>query len=82
MSATPEELKERIEAGIPGAVVAVPIAAAINRAAPELRRPASAAATPGTPTTGPTSSPDPPDTAAVSSPASVASDSGLGAEPR
>jgi predicted PurR-regulated permease PerM len=71
-----------VVAGIPGAVVAVPIAAAINRAAPELRRPASAAATPSTPTTGPTSSPDPPDTAAVSSPAPVASDSGLGAEPR
>ena len=70
-----------VVAGIPGAVVAVPIAAAINRAAPELRRPASAA-TPGTPTTGPTSSPDPPDTAAVPSPAPVASDSGLGAEPR
>jgi predicted PurR-regulated permease PerM len=35
-----------VVAGIPGAVVAVPIAAAINRAAPELRRPVVALAGP------------------------------------
>src|SRR6202012_1760226 len=54
---------------IPGAVVAVPVAAAINRAAPELRRrPARLAATPGTSAGAPASAPDlperpgPPDT--------------------
>jgi predicted PurR-regulated permease PerM len=73
-------------AGIPGAVVAVPIAAAINRAAPELRRrPAPVAATPGTSTAGPASAPDlpdPPDPADPAGQEPVASDSGLGAEPR
>ena len=73
-------------AGIPGAVVAVPVAAAINRAAPELRRrPARVAATPGTSTAGPASPPDlpdPPDPADPAGPEPAASDSGLGAEPR
>src|ERR1700744_5905666 len=73
-------------AGIPGAVVAVPVAAAINRAAPELRRrPARLAATPGTSTAGPARPPDlpdPPDPADPAGPEPAASDSGLGAEPR
>ena len=51
-------------AGVPGAVVAVPTAAAIVRAWPELRRPPD---TPDTPDT-----PDPPDTAAAAGPASQA----------
>jgi predicted PurR-regulated permease PerM len=54
-----------VVAGIPGAVVAVPIAAAINRAVPELRRrpatPTTPADTPGTgppaPETGPAAGP-------------------------
>jgi predicted PurR-regulated permease PerM len=74
-----------VVAGIPGAVVAVPIAAAINRAAPELRRPAPAGSSPGTPAAGSASAPDPPDLpgpAGLSGPDPVASDSGLGAEPR
>src|SRR5579875_2611790 len=70
-------------AGVPGAVVAVPIAAAINRAAPELRRrPAPVTATPGTSTAGPASAPGPPDPAGTAGPGPVASDSGLGAGPR
>src|SRR6201996_6277382 len=43
-----------VVAGVPGAVVAAPIAAAINRAAPELRRRPAALVTPaGPPATGP-----------------------------
>jgi predicted PurR-regulated permease PerM len=49
-----------VVAGIPGAVVAVPIAAAINRAVPELRRPvliAAPASDPGTEAPAPAAAP-------------------------
>jgi predicted PurR-regulated permease PerM len=60
-----------VVAGIPGAVVAVPIAAAVNRAAPELRRRPVAAASAG-------SAPE----SLVTASAPAASDSGPAPEPR
>jgi predicted PurR-regulated permease PerM len=80
-----------VVAGIPGAVVAVPIAAAINRAAPELRRhpalvPAPAGGFAGAmpPATGSPGRSEPPDRPgpAGPTPAPVVSDSGPDAEPR
>jgi predicted PurR-regulated permease PerM len=77
-----------VVAGIPGAVVAVPIAAAINRAVPELRRPVVAAppaTAPPAPSSPAPSSPAPSSPATVAAatvPAPAVGDADPAAEPR